>query len=197
MIYDYIFDESHDMEFLSQEERKYPALSARYARFSELYGRKLYHELTIELLAFVKDESTSHGSNWIDLYTHFLSTFQDKINQLSLIRICGEIAQRLPGPQEAVTFLEKLLTYLQTKKSKITAHHASVNPHAMEALLMCRMYMAIFQLRLQQLTQVKTLLAENKEVVEGLVGADPLVHAAYYRVACDYYSAVGYDTTTS
>ncbi|KAF0697581.1 Aste57867_11745 [Aphanomyces stellatus] len=178
------------MDFLRQEGQKYPALSQRYARFSELFSRKLYHELTVEVLAFVKDDSTATGTNWYDLYAQFLSTFQDKINQLSLITICGNIAQRFADPTQAVTFLESIMTHLQTKKSKIT-QHTTPNPHAIESVLMCRMYMASHQVKLKQLAEVKTILAENKETVEGLVGADPIVHAAYYRVACDYYSAVG------
>ncbi|OQS02832.1 26S proteasome non-ATPase regulatory subunit 13 [Thraustotheca clavata] len=176
------------MDFLREEQSKYPTLAGRYAALSELFGRKLYHELTVELLLFVKDDATSIGSNWIDLYQRFIVTFQDKINQLSLIRICGEIARRFQDPAQAVAFLESILTHLQTKKDKVTS---TVNPHATEAVLMCRMYLGSFQLRLKQETQVKKLLAENKDVVESLVGADPLVHAAYYRVACEYYSAVG------
>lgn len=38
---------------------------------------------------------------------------------------------------------------------------------------------------------VKTVLDEHKAEVEGLVGAEPVVHASYYRVACDYFSALG------
>ncbi|ETW02801.1 hypothetical protein H310_05288 [Aphanomyces invadans] len=178
------------MEFLRQEETKYPALAARYARLSELFSRKLYHELTVDILAFVKDEATAIGTNWYDLYVQFISTFQDKINQLSLITICGHIAQRFADPQQAVTFLTSILTYLQTKKTKIT-QHTTPNPHAIESVLVCRMYTASFQVKLKQLAEVKAILADNKDAVEGLVGADPLVHAAYYRVACEYYSAVG------
>ncbi|RHZ03784.1 hypothetical protein DYB26_016526, partial [Aphanomyces astaci] len=197
------------MDFLRQEEQKYPALAARYARLSELFGRKLYHELTVDILAFVKDETTAIGTNWYDLYAQFLSTFQEKINQLSLVTICGHIAQRFAGthssssspivtlllcrhidPQQAVTFLTSILTYLQTKKTKIT-QHTTPNPHAIESVLVCRMYTASFQVKLKQLAEVKAILADNKEAVEGLVGADPVVHAAYYRVACEYYSAVG------
>ncbi|KAG9403846.1 26S proteasome non-ATPase regulatory subunit 13 [Aphanomyces cochlioides] len=178
------------MDFLSKEQAKYPTLAAAYARFGELFSRKLYHELTVEILAFVKDESTAHGTNWYDLFAQFISTFQDKINQLSLITICGNIAQRFADPQQAVTFLESIMTHLQTKKNKIT-QHTTPNPHAIESVLMCRMYMASFQIKLKQLAEVKKILADNKDTVEGLVGADPIVHAAYYSVACEYYSVVG------
>ncbi|OQR84094.1 26S proteasome non-ATPase regulatory subunit 13 [Achlya hypogyna] len=177
------------MDFLSEEQAKYPALAGRYATIGDYYGKKLYHELTTELLAFVKDEATAIGTNWIDLYKRFIVTFLDKINQLSLVQICGEIATRFTEPTEAVAFLEGILNHLQTKKISVT--RTSVNPHTVESVLMCRMYMATYQLRLQKTNDVKTLLAENKETVEGLVGADPIVHAAYYRVACEYYSAVG------
>lgn len=39
--------------------------------------------------------------------------------------------------------------------------------------------------------EVKATLDDHKQTIEALVGAEPVVHAAYYRVACDYYGALG------
>jgi 26S proteasome regulatory subunit N9 len=39
--------------------------------------------------------------------------------------------------------------------------------------------------------QIKTTLDEHKDIIEGLVGAESVVHAAYYRAACNYFGAVG------
>jgi 26S proteasome regulatory subunit N9 len=40
-------------------------------------------------------------------------------------------------------------------------------------------------------SQVKATLDEHKDTIEGLVGAESVVHASYYRTASNYYGAVG------
>lgn len=63
-----------------------------------------------------------------------------------------------------------------------------------EAYLLCMFKIAALKLTLQDPAaqkQVKTVLEEQKEVVEGLVGADPMVHSYYYSAACQYYQIVG------
>ena len=59
--------------------------------------------------------------------------------------------------------------------------------------MLCKMQIAVLKLRRGSAfhSDVKTTLDEHKQAVEGLVGADSVVHASYYRVACDYYGAVG------
>ena len=76
--------------------------------------------------------------------------------------------------------MEQLLGQLSNK----TAH---------EAVLLCTMQIALLKFRrgVDFLAEVKATIDENKHVIESLVGAEPIVHAAYYRVACDYYSALG------
>lgn len=55
--------------------------------------------------------------------------------------------------------------------------------------------MEISRLKLQRGSafheDVKVFLEKNQSVVEGLVGAEPVVHASYYRIACDYFGIVG------
>lgn len=94
--------------------------------------------------------------------------------------ICTEISSQYPDPAQAQTFMETILGQLNTK----TAH---------EAALLCTMQIALLKLRQGAAfhAAVKTTLNDHKEEVEALVGAEAVVHAAYYRVACDYYSAVG------
>jgi 26S proteasome regulatory subunit N9 len=76
--------------------------------------------------------------------------------------------------------MEQLLGQLNTK----TAH---------EAVLLCKMQIAQLKFRrgADFLPDVKATVDDEKQVIESLVGAEPVVHAAYYRVACDYYGALG------
>ncbi|RLN65825.1 hypothetical protein BBJ28_00012081 [Nothophytophthora sp. Chile5] len=144
-------------------------------------SNELYHELTGELEAFVRDPACrKKPSNLPKLYSNFVRSFQDKLNQIRLVVICTEISTQYDEPAEAQAFMEQLLAQLNAK----TAH---------EAVLLCKMQIAQLKFRrgAEFFAEVKTTVDEDKATVEGLVGAEPVVHAAYYRVACDYYGALG------
>uniref|UniRef100_A0AAV1VDN3 PCI domain-containing protein n=1 Tax=Peronospora matthiolae TaxID=2874970 RepID=A0AAV1VDN3_9STRA len=168
-------------DFFAKEQAAYPDIAPRYQQLQDLHARKLYHELTGELEAFVRDPMThKYPLNLVNLYQEFIRTFQDKLNQIRLVSICSEISTQFADPAKAQAFMEQLLGHLSNK----TAH---------EAVLLCTMQIALLKFRrgLDFLAEVKTTIDENKPVIESLVGAEPVVHAAYYRVACDYYSALG------
>jgi 26S proteasome regulatory subunit N9 len=85
-----------------------------------------------------------------------------------------------PDPAEAQAFLEGIAAQLKAKAD-------------FEAALLCKMQIARCKLRrgADFHADVKAELDEQLPVVEALVGAEPVVHSAYYRVACDYYGAKG------
>ena len=59
---------------------------------------RLYHELTGELEAFVRDPMTHKSPlNLVNLYQDFIRTFQDKLNQIRLVSICSEISTQFAG----------------------------------------------------------------------------------------------------
>ncbi|CCI40242.1 unnamed protein product [Albugo candida] len=170
------------MEFLAQEQKIYPQLLSRYQKLQELFISKLYHELTEELLQFVRDpecRKTDPEPNLPRLYREFIKLFQQKINAIKLVIICTEISSQFQEPSQSQLFLENLLSQLDEKASK--------------ASLLCQM--EISRLKLQRGSafheDVKVFLEKNQSVVEGLVGAEPVVHASYYRIACDYFGIVG------
>ena len=95
--------------------------------------------------------------------------------------ICCEIANQYKDKTQAISYMESLLEMGEKKLGQ-------------EAYLLCMFKLAALKLqanRPDDLEQVKTLLAEQKEVVEGLVGAEPIVHAYYYFAACQYYQKKG------
>ncbi|CAH0482182.1 unnamed protein product [Peronospora belbahrii] len=168
-------------DFITKEQAAYPDIAQRYQQLKDLHVRKLYHELTGELEAFVRDPVChKYPLNLVKLYQDFIHTFQDKLNQIRLVVICAEISNQFADPAKAQEFMEQLLSQLNTK----TAH---------EAVLLCKMQVAELKFRRGSdfFAQVKTTVDDEKEVIESLVGAEPVVHAAYYRVACNYYGALG------
>ncbi|KAE8877042.1 hypothetical protein PF005_g22963 [Phytophthora fragariae] len=168
-------------DFIATEQAAYPDIAQRYQKLKDLHVRKLYHELTGELEAFVRDPAChKYPLNLPKLYQEFIRSFQDKLNQIRLVVICTEISTQFADPAKAQEFMEQLLGQLSTK----TAH---------EAVLLCKMQIAQLKFRrgAEFLAEVKATVDDDKQLVESLVGAEPVVHASYYRVACDYYGALG------
>uniref|UniRef100_K3WE44 PCI domain-containing protein n=1 Tax=Globisporangium ultimum (strain ATCC 200006 / CBS 805.95 / DAOM BR144) TaxID=431595 RepID=K3WE44_GLOUD len=169
------------MEFIEREQAAHPDLAARYQTLKDLHVRKLYHELTGELEVFVKDPtSRKHDLNLSKLYKEFIKTFQDKLNQVRLVVIATEISSQYEDPAQAQEFME-----LIASQPSVKSNH--------EASLLCAMQVVKLKLRrgAEFYAEVKTVLDEYKPVVEALVGAEPVVHASYYQVACAYYGAIG------
>lgn len=117
---------------------------------------------------------------WLQLYKEFIKTFQDKLNQVRLVVIATEISSQYEEPAQAQEFME-----LIASQACVKGNH--------EASLLCAMQIVKLKLRRggDFFPEVKTVLDEYKPVVEALVGAEPVVHAAYYQVACAYYGAIG------
>lgn len=104
----------------------------------------------------------------------------EKLNQVRLVGIATAASAQFDAPEQAQAFLE-----LVAAQPGVRASH--------EAALLCQMQ--LLRLKLQRgaafHAEVKNALDELKPTVEALVGAEPVVHAAYYRAACAYYGAVG------
>ncbi|TYZ57913.1 hypothetical protein PybrP1_006214 [[Pythium] brassicae (nom. inval.)] len=169
------------MEFIERQEIAYPELAPRYQQLKDLFVRKLYHELTDALEAFVKDPSTRRDAlNLPELYSEFVQPVGAKLNQVRLVGIATAASAQFAGPAEAQAFLERVAA-----QPSVRASH--------EAVLLCTTQ--LLRLKLQRgaafHAEVKLALDELKPTVEALVGAEPVVHAAYYRAACAYFRAVG------
>ncbi|TDH70696.1 hypothetical protein CCR75_008209 [Bremia lactucae] len=168
-------------DFIAREQAAYPDIAQRYQSLQDLHVRKLYHELTGELEAFVRDPVChKYPLNLNALYQEFVRPIQEKINPIRLVIICTEISAQFADAAKAQEFMEQLLGQLSTKT-------------AQEAVLLCKMHIAQLKFRRGAafLPEVKATVDDDKQIIEALVGAEPVVHAAYYRVACDYYTAVG------
>lgn len=74
------------LNFLGEQRNNAPAGSEHvFLQFEELFERKLWHELTEALVEFYKSEQSQAVR--IPLYEVFISSFQNKINQLKLVTL--------------------------------------------------------------------------------------------------------------
>lgn len=53
-------------------------LAAAWAKLESLYNKKLWHQLTIELLDFIKHPSLQANDELVHLYENFVADFENK-----------------------------------------------------------------------------------------------------------------------
>ncbi|XP_015510781.1 26S proteasome non-ATPase regulatory subunit 13 [Neodiprion pinetum] len=171
-------------------------LSSEWAQLEELYNKKLWHQLTLKLETFVKHPALQKGDNLVQLYNHFLSTFENKINPLSLVEILAHVIQQFPDKQEAITFLEKT-------ESKIKNNN--------EAVALCKVLSGQILLdklndqdRAKKVIEEVELMLDNADGITTVHGRFYLLasrlyrlqgkHAEYYRTALRYLGCIDLDT---
>jgi 26S proteasome regulatory subunit N9 len=90
----------HDPEailnFLTDQRDEAPAdLQHIFLAFEELWERKLWHQLTDQLLEYFQNpESTAQR---LPIYNTFIISFADKINQLKLVKLALSASAQIRG----------------------------------------------------------------------------------------------------
>jgi 26S proteasome regulatory subunit N9 len=82
--------------FLAEQRDEAPADSQHlYLTFEDLWERKLWHQLTDQLLDFF--QSPESKGQQLAIYKNFILTFADKINQLKLVRLALSASKEISG----------------------------------------------------------------------------------------------------
>jgi 26S proteasome regulatory subunit N9 len=76
-----------------------PQLAAALAELGELYHRKLWHQLTVQLEHYIDQPEFQQSGFLVDLYQNFVSGFAHKINLLKLAFFAVAVGKQLPGPE--------------------------------------------------------------------------------------------------
>ncbi|XP_020710650.2 26S proteasome non-ATPase regulatory subunit 13 [Athalia rosae] len=171
-------------------------LAAEWAQLEELHNKKLWHQLTLKLETFVENPALQKGDNLVQLYNNFLSTFENKINPLSLVEILAHVIQQFQDKQEAITFLEKT-------ESKIKNNN--------EAVALCKVLSGQILLdklndqdRAKKVIEDVELMLDNADGITTVHGRFYLLasrlyrlqgkHAEYYRTALRYLGCIELNT---
>ncbi|XP_049511660.1 26S proteasome non-ATPase regulatory subunit 13 isoform X2 [Dermacentor silvarum] len=96
-----------------QQEQSPPELSQQWAEFEELYNKRLWHQLTLKLLTFVRCPQMQQGSALFQMYENFISEFENKMKPLSLVEIAAQVSQSIPDMEQRLGFITK------TKEKKV------------------------------------------------------------------------------
>lgn len=76
--------------------------------FIELREKKLYHQLTLKVQAYVKDPNVNKNVNLLNVYKKYVQPIENKFNPYALVEIISYAIPFFTEPTEALTFLESL-----------------------------------------------------------------------------------------
>ncbi|XP_075044083.1 26S proteasome non-ATPase regulatory subunit 13 [Mixophyes fleayi] len=160
---------------LQQSQSSTPELAAVWHRLEELHNKKLWHQLTLQLLDFVEDPECAKGDGLIKLYENFISDFEHRMNPLSLVEIILHVVRQMTDPTVALGFLEK--TREKVKSSD-------------EAVILCRTAIGALKLNIGDLQATKETIEAVDEMLGGLPGVTS-VHSRFYDLSSKYYQTIG------
>ncbi|XP_009631439.1 26S proteasome non-ATPase regulatory subunit 13 homolog B [Nicotiana tomentosiformis] len=167
------------LEYLDSLRNAHPELSDWYNTLSDLYQRKLWHQLSLKLEQFVALAVFQAGDALIQLYHNFITDFETKINLLKLAHFAVIVSRRYAEKEAAIGYLEGVIDKLQnTKETRIE-----------EPILYIKLQIALFKLEQGDQKDCKNLLEGGKTTLDSMTDIDPSVYASYYWVSSQYHKA--------
>lgn len=151
-------------------------LAAAWAKLESLYNKKLWHQLTIELLDFIKHPSLQANDELVHMYENFVADFENKINMLSLTEICAVIVKQIKTTDEQLTFLNQLLEKVKDNK---------------QANALCKVLIGNITLHEKgDQAETKKMIEEIEKILDQTDGVTQ-VHGRYYLLCSDFYRIQG------
>ncbi|KAL3883921.1 hypothetical protein ACJMK2_030147 [Sinanodonta woodiana] len=162
--------------YLAEQQKKSTGeIATEWGLLEELYNKKLWHQVTLRLLNFVKNPIFMKGDALIRMYENFISDFEHRINPLALVEIIIFVVRQISDPKQAIDFLEKI-------KEKAKSND--------EAKLLCMITIALIKLKNRDVDNVKTILEECRTILDSFDGVTS-VHSRFYELSSNYHKLQG------
>jgi len=149
-------------------------VASRWAKVEEYYNKKLWHQLTVQLQALVKEPSMQ--DKLIAIYQEFIIEFEARIDPLSLTFIATSVLERFTNTEEAIAFVEKI-------GEKVKMNNEA---YAMTKVLIGRVKLHKYE----QLKETKAIIDEVEKLLDEVDGVSP-VHSPFYLLCSDLYRTQG------
>lgn len=143
------------------------ALATEWDSIEQLYTRKLWHQLTIKLLEFVRHDTFSKGTGLVELYENLIKDLEDRINPFSLVKLITAVIAQIEDPEAAIVLLGPI-------KDKIK--------HDTTATISVGTIVASLRIQQGKFKEAKELLDDCSNQLEALPGVSP-VHGDYYKAS--------------
>lgn len=144
-----------------------PALAGEWDSIEQLYTRKLWHQLSVKLLEFVRHETFAGGTGLVELYHNLIKDLEDRINPFTLVKLIYSVIAQIPDPADAIDLLGPI-------KEKIK--------HDVTATISIGTIVASLNMAQGNLKEAKQMLDDCNEQLEKLPGVSP-VHGDYYKAS--------------
>lgn len=161
--------------YLSRKQSEGGPLASDWVSLGELYEKRLWHQLTLKLTEFVKNDYFAQNGGLVEMFENFIADFEHRINMLSLMEIVLYVIKEIKEPETALEFLER-------EKEKIK--------NDVEAEVLCMT--AIGNIKLQQgnMEETKTIVEQARAVLETIDGVTT-VHGRFYELCSNYHKITG------
>jgi len=110
----------------------------------------------------------------VKFFTSFIKTFEQRLNQLSLVRICVAIAHQIAEPAAKIEFINNI-----SKLPKVA--------ETSEAVITAKVNIAEYYLAANNLTSAKEFLTEAKTIIDTTAGVEAAVYSSYHHAWALYY----------
>ncbi|KZV25532.1 26S proteasome non-ATPase regulatory subunit 13A [Dorcoceras hygrometricum] len=167
------------LQYLETQRNEHPELSEWYSSLSDLYQRKLWHELALKLEQFVALAVFQAGDALIQLYHNFITDFETKINLLKLAHFAVIVSGQYSEKEAAIDYLEGVIAKLRnTKEIRIE-----------EPILYIKVQIGTLKLEQGEQKECKKLLNEGKCTLDSMTDIDPSVYASFYWISSQYHKS--------
>lgn len=162
--------------FLAEQQRKSSGeVATEWGQLEEFYNKKLWHQLTLQLLTFVKHPSFAKGDGLVKMYENFLSDFEHRISPIALAELGVCVVKQITDAKAGMEFLEKL-------KEKVKASD--------EAKVLCMTTSGLICLKTKDMDKTKALVEECSGIMETFDGVTT-VHSRFYELSSNYHKLMG------
>ena len=154
------------------------------AELQSLLNKKLYHQLTEELLVKVKDEK--FRSTLPEVYMTYIKPVEQHLHPLKLATLATMTAELKTIP-EALTFLNELMV----KFTPTEEDYKKWTCLKIQAYIYLKLHIIHFQCVKQEYGTAETLLKSVEKEILKVTSLETIVNAQFYKVKSDWYQLKG------
>ncbi|MFH4980854.1 hypothetical protein AB6A40_007563 [Gnathostoma spinigerum] len=171
--------------YLSKKKKSVPSEVADiWQNLEKLYTKKLWHQLTIDLLESINNPEFTKGLDLCEFYNNFIKEFEHRINPLQLVEIVIPVAKWMfaKDKESAYEFLGKIEKTVNRDKNAVI--------RVRTGLIELRLAHKDKADRCVDIQLVRKMIEEAQEKLDDLPGVTP-VHAPFYKVSSVYLKEIG------
>merc|ERR1712002_311831 len=166
--------------YLADQQRKSDGnIADEWSNIEDLYNKKLWHQLTLKILSFIRETNFQEQDVLSNMYEHFVSDFDHKINPLSLVEFSIHVIKEMSTGgkeyEECIKFAEKI-------QEKVKNHDL--------ATILIMTTIGDTHFKNGKMDALKKTIQEAQEKLDLILSVTP-VHGCFYELSSNYYKLLG------